>query len=787
MVTIMAEAGTLKAWQSFVQSTDKELEASQQATEQQATAELTSAIQKLCAAGLAELAGFHFLQRAQDTVQDPHIKHFWERLIPHSPSKAETDEWSSTFTSGLQELVIVLKRHCQLVELLSRQLLANRAAAAEPLPASLIGLAANYRRSVGAAFSSSAPASLAGILEQHYSNCLKDFSNAHRNQEDGEGELPDSAEEMMGIAYVKRLQTVTTALELLGLEEEAAAACMSAVGRHVRQHLKTTMQASFSCSILDPALAYVDAVPLPFLQMAQLNVAGARKQVELWSAMLGYFVYDTVGAMRIAQFFDMVVDWPDSLPALRDVKECLAHTNLQPHFITSFRIATQQRLLHAGAATLDILTQYVNTIKALKEVDPRGMLLNAVGEPIKAYLRGRPDTIRCIVHSLTDDNADDSLFGELTQPADEEGDGSDDDVEDWDELQAALQWKPDPVEVGMIDSKGRERSLDIISMLVGVYGSKELFINEYRSLLADKLLAKTDYDCDREIRTLELLKLRFGEANLHNCEVMLKDVADSKRVNGNIRNMPRQAMSPLRRQHPEAPLTTTSATIISALFWPTLPEEKFTVPTEVQEQLDAYAARFFVLKTPRKLLWRPDLGAVNLTLTVGEEALDLTVTPVQAAILMQFRARGEWPAAQLAHAVGLSTEALRVRIMFWINQGVLTEARTAAGLLYTRCESLAAGGGGAAAAVAMEEDDAAPTISSAQGQALQEMAVYEQFVMGMLTNFDGGLALDRIHNMLKMFVVDPPYDKSADQLSTFLGQLVADEKLSCEAGVFRKR
>lgn len=68
-------------------------------------------------------------------------------------------------------------------------------------------------------------------------------------------------------------------------------------------------------------------------------------------------------------------------------------------------------------------------------------------------------------------------------------------------------------------------------------------------------------------------------------------------------------------------------------------EEKFTVPSEVQEQLDAYAARFFVLKTPRKLLWRPDLGAVNLTLTVGEEILDLTVTPVQAVILMQFRVR----------------------------------------------------------------------------------------------------------------------------------------------------
>ncbi len=63
------------------------------------------------------------------------------------------------------------------------------------------------------------------------------------------------------------------------------------------------------------------------------------------------------------------------------------------------------------------------------------------------------------------------------------------------------------------------------------------------------------------------------------------------------------------------------------------------MPAEVQEQLDAYAARFFVLKTPRKLLWRPDLGSVSLSLTVGDQTLDLTVSPVQATILMHFRVR----------------------------------------------------------------------------------------------------------------------------------------------------
>ena len=43
----------------------------------------------------------------------------------------------------------------------------------------------------------------------------------------------------------------------------------------------------------------------------------------------------------------------------------------------------------AGAATLDIIAQYVAAIRALREVDPSGVLLDAVGAPIKAYLRQR--------------------------------------------------------------------------------------------------------------------------------------------------------------------------------------------------------------------------------------------------------------------------------------------------------------------------------------------------------------------------------------------------------------
>jgi len=56
-------------------------------------------------------------------------------------------------------------------------------------------------------------------------------------------------------------------------------------------------------------------------------------------------------------------------------------------------------------------------------------------------------------------------------------------------------------------------------------------------MLAARLLSKGGYDCEREIRTLEMLKIRFGEAELHQCEVMLRDMADSKRMDASIRNM----------------------------------------------------------------------------------------------------------------------------------------------------------------------------------------------------------------------------------------------------------
>lgn len=45
------------------------------------------------------------------------------------------------------------------------------------------------------------------------------------------------------------------------------------------------------------------------------------------------------------------------------------------------------------------------------------------------------------------------------------------------------------------------------------------------------------------------------------------------------------------------------------------------------------------------------------------------VSPFHASVLMHFQTRPEWPAAELAERMGVAPDALRRKIVFWINQG----------------------------------------------------------------------------------------------------------------------
>lgn len=171
-------------------------------------------------------------------------------------------------------------------------------------------------------------------------------------------------------------------------------------------------------------------------------------------------------------------------------------------------------------------------------------------------------------------------------------------------------------------------------MVVDIYGSKEVFVNEYRTLLADRLLNQLDFSPEKEIRNLELLKLRFDESLLHTCEVMLKDISDSKRINAHIHNDTNMETDTESIKDSAFPL---SSLILSSQFWPAFKNETLELPPELKSVFDKYTKSYETYKGNRTLCWRPVTGRVDLEVEIGNKTLNLNVSPIHAVILYQFQ------------------------------------------------------------------------------------------------------------------------------------------------------
>lgn len=819
-----------------------------------------SCVSCLCkyGSGLRSLVEEHFLLSLQDVLEKHCAPNFWKNFDAYSNvPDLELDD------RDVQEDEVELLL-CKALEEISREkqyqekclsMLANSLQLCQDNNTSTEGnldvekfLFSKYRLIVSSVLMTTLPHQFTEVLHRYFKGRLEELStimagddeDAYEAQDrnimelDGKGTHFNQSGNMdvdgnydhkktLENKLVRNIGMVVHNLRGLGFSSMTEDAYASAIFLLLKAKVYDLAGDEYRNSVLESIKEWIQAVPLQFLHalldylgdsisyystpsakspLASCPSSGDKPSEGIirWQLRLEYFAYETLQDLRIAKLFEIIVDYPDSVPAIEDLKQCLEYTGQHSKLVDSFISSLRYRLLTAGASTNDILDQYVSTIKALRTIDPTGVFLEAVGEPIREYLRGRKDTIKCIVTMLTDGtggnnngpgNTGDSLLEELNRDEEnQENTGLDDDI-NTDDKQAWIdiqRWEPDPIEADPLKGSRYRRKVDVLGMIVSIIGSKDQLINEYRVMLAEKLLNKTDYDIDTEIRTLELLKIHFGESSMQKCEIMLNDLIDSKRTNTNVKNTINQlSQTGAESREHEVSFDILDATIISSNFWPPIQDEDVNIPEPMDQLLGDYAKRFHEIKTPRKLLWKKNLGTVKLELEFEDRTLQFTVTPVHATIIMKFQEQTSWTSKSLAAAIGLPVDTLQRRVNFWISKGIVAESSSGGDSndhLYTLVDSMADGGKTAVSSEEMmADDDAERSVASIEDQLRKEMTVYEKFIIGMLKNF-GSMALDRIHNTLKMFCSDPAYDKSLQQLQSFLSGLAAEEKLELRDGMY---
>ena len=863
---------------------------------------------------------------------------------------------------------------------------------------------------------------------------------------------------LMGPRWVSQVAAASAAARLLGAAPAADAAAAAAAAAALRRRAAAqAAKGGFERGCLPAVRAWAAAVPPALLEASLSSSSSAaafssesssssskkkkRRWLRRWRALLDAYAHEAVGTARASQLFDACVDWPASTPAVDDLRAALffnggngngnggsggsskrANGALRSLVAETFGAETRRRLLHAGAATADVIAQYVSTVRCLRRLalpplppqrsssaaaplplpllplPPRCSvealaLEHRVTAPVRAYLRRRADAVRCVVGALAGRGGEGGEAGPLSGLLDEEdeeeetaagGDAAarqrqrqreeeeeeaarlaassaeyggtggasdaDDDPDEAGRIARALAWDPPPSFFPSSSSRrgvGVSSSLPLlaaapdassssssssgaggaVSLLASAFGGPDVLIDAFRSHAGRALLAcrgggggggaagggkaptaggKEDPDEEQPLLVgLELLRARFGDrAALVPAEVMLKDVADSRRLLSAVRTAAQQASraskegeARRRRRHRRgeetdetvsAPssaipahlsdaatrktLRRVSALVTSSLFWPRglLPTETYVSPIVVSEEnddsgrgqrsqpnpppppppfelppalsraLDAYGAHFSALKAPRRLVWRPTAGVVTLEVEVAGKKMSFSATPLEASLLLKFSSsdceegttKAEWRASELAAALkvkggpgGSASAAAALSTVVraagrWVSAGLLSVVSvsapaTATGLssssssdpLYRRASALpstsgegsaaeagaagaaraagAGGGAGGAAGGGNDDDDEAPEPEN--DDAANNAQMLEAFVLGMLTNFEGGLPTDRIHSMLKMFATDPPYEAAMGATAALLARMSREEKLIGEGSVWRKK
>jgi len=587
------------------------------------------------------------------------------------------------------------------------------------------------------------------------------------------------------------------------------------------------------CSYLHKMLDYFQRFLKSFIQIIyakiiQINDKHKGLLTDLLARLL-YLIFELHSKKMIGRMFDIILDAEEiDINIIHEIRESTEKSHMMQHLAKTLVQQIKSRLLIPGVITQSIINYFINTVKILQLIDPTGTIYDTVTNPIKNYLLQRPDALRGIINILTEDSDSYTRLGQesITIPSDQSAENPNDISSDEDE-KAAESWQVIPLQ-NRVNSKSsiKYKVSDMVTWLVNLYGSQEAFINEYQNMLGEKLVGGKPYNIDEEIKNLELLKAKFGDTYLQNCQIIVRDIKDSKRINNNIhrtydKDFKKMELESINPAFKDVSLDFLSfeklnAVFLSKSYWPINYEyESFKIPTHLQQTFDQYGTKYSATKAMRRLMWHHSLGWVDLNLEFDNGEFNFKCLPTHAILISYFDERINSTQGVslefLAGELGMPASSIRQLMSFWVHKGVVQEKKYQTSGTNSVKKNVTFTGyftmsdqtdstsiyyvpvkvydGSQSENWDINEDVENELIKGGQlsGDATQFNSLIEGLIINMLKT-NGPKPAEKIHQLLKtVYRTDIPYNYTENQTKEILRKMLAKQSILFNGEVYSTR
>lgn len=513
-----------------------------------------------------------------------------------------------------------------------------------------------------------------------------------------------------------------------------------------------------------------------FSWLGELNLCNEKEVKLFYQVRAEYFLLTNISD----SIFDAIIAYPETGNNIKIIGKFMSKFGVQGREMISKCIieSINKQLLHVGVSTDVILRVYASCVESIKILDNTCVMMHKICKIIKDYIKKRSDTVRSIVNYLINDSGSDWHTKTQQNSAmivDEEDMAQVNDeflpsieentIKHWQE------WNPDPPDAPPGDSRFYRQSADLFNMLVSIYGSKELFVKEYRQLLAERLIEEEFADIDAEKGYLELMKRRFTDGELQNCEVMLKDIKDSRHTDSKL----------VEKDNVKF---TTQVRVISKHFWPKIDYTNFEMPEIFKDAIDKYKNSFEEFRASRTLTYYNTSGMVVMNVELNGVNIDMSVTIVQACVLLVFAEKENYKVSDIVDLLKLPRNMVKKACEYWTCLGYLVPSELNDDDDYSIVKTPINSEKVKKILSNQDQESDEEETNTDDCTIIDSLEQYWNYTRNLIANSSEGIKPERLLQLYKMFNSPSKRGPSLDHVVMLLQRKVKQNILSVENGVY---